>query len=95
MISADKLQRGLQSYIDEQILPQMSGSDMWVTAGAATIALAKLNAIKEPIDAIGIIQGMKSAARRTPAVIKIPFTSATITLREADLDAIQRYIEQA
>ena len=95
MISADKLQRGLQSYIDEQILPQMSGSDMWVTAGAATIALAKLNAIKEPIDAIGIIQGMKSAARLTPAVIKVPFTSATITLRETDLDAIQRYIEQA
>ena len=95
MVSADKLQRGLQSYIDEQILPQMSGTDMWMTAGAATIALAKLNAIKEPIDAIGIIQGMKSAARLTPAVIKVPFTSATITLREADLDMIQKYIEQA
>ena len=95
MISADKLQRGLQRYIDEQVLPQMSGTDMWVTAGAATIALAKLNAIKEPIDAIGIIQGIKTAARLTPAIVKIPFSSATITLKEADLDIIQRYIEQA
>ena len=95
MISADKLQRGLQSYIDEQILPQMSGTDMWMTAGAATIALAKLNSIKEPIDAIGIIQGMKTAAKLTPAVVKVPFSNATITLREADLDTIQKYIEQA
>lgn len=95
MVSADKIQRGLQRYVDEQILPQMSGMDMWVTAGAATIALAKLNAIKEPVDAIGIIQGMKTAAKLTPAVVKVPFSTATITLREEDLDTIQRYIEQA
>lgn len=95
MIAADKIQRGLQRFVDEQILPQMSGADMWVTAGAATIALAKLNAIKEPIDAMAIIQGMKPAAKLTPAVIKIPFSNATITLRETDLDMIQKYIEQA
>ena len=47
------------------------------------------------IDIDGIIKSVKPAAKSSPASINIPFTNGTITLTEADLDVIQRYIEQA
>ena len=114
MVTADKLQRGLAKYIEEQILPPMKGADRWIITGAATMALAKLpNMIQQQmqsggvlktlgvigtdgtIDIEGIIKSVRPAAKSSPASFNIPFTSGVITLTDADLDVIQRYIEQA
>jgi hypothetical protein len=61
MVTIDKVQRGLARYLEEQVLPPMSGGDRWIVTGAATMALAKLPAmiqqaqLNPAVKALGLI----------------------------------------
>lgn len=46
------------------------------------------------IDIDALVSSVKPAARQTPAKFKIPF-GGEMTLTEADIDALQKYINQA
>ena len=42
MVTVDKIQRGVSRYLDEQLMPHLSGKDRWIMTGIATLALQRL-----------------------------------------------------
>lgn len=42
MVTVDRIQRGVSRYLDEQLMPHLSGKDRWIMTGIATLALQKL-----------------------------------------------------
>ena len=107
MYSIEKVQQGAAKYIDLEILPKLDGKARWLVTGAATLYLSKLpNLLNSPaIMATGIINGssidvetlidsIRPAARKSPAVIDIPL-GGKLTLTESDLDALLNAIKQA
>lgn len=42
MVTVDKIQRGVSRYLDEQLMPHLTGKDRWIMTGVATLALQRL-----------------------------------------------------
>ena len=61
MVSIEKIQRGAARYIDTELLPKVDGKDKWILSAAVTLALARLPALvqslnaKEAVKALGLI----------------------------------------
>lgn len=107
MYNIEKVQQGAARYIESEILPKLDGKSRWLVTGAATLYLAKLpTLINSPlITATGVVNGtnidvetlidsIRPAARKSPAVIDIPL-GGRLTLTEQDLDALLNSIKQA
>lgn len=107
MYDITKVQQGTARYIEAEILPKLDGKARWLVTGAATLYLSKLPALLNTpaIAATGIVSGtsidvealidsVRPAARKSPAVIDIPL-GGKLTLTESDLDALLNSIKQA
>lgn len=101
MVSADKVQKGILSYITNELLPKAPGRDMWILAGATAAYKSKINAIMMSmadangnIDINDVIENIRPVARQSPAKFCVPF-GGEYTLTEADLDKLKNYIAQA
>jgi hypothetical protein len=107
MYDITKVQQGTARYIEAEILPKLDGKARWLVTGAATLYLSKLPALLNTpsIAATGIVSGtsidvealidsVRPAARKSPAVIDIPL-GGKLTFTESDLDALLNSIKQA
>lgn len=107
MYSIEKVQQGTARYIEAEILPKLDGKGRWLVTGAATLYLSKLPVLLSSpiIAASGIVNGtnidvetlidsIRPAARKSPAVIDIPL-GGKLTLTESDLDLLLNSIKQA
>lgn len=45
MVTVDKIQRGVSRYLDEQLMPHLTGLKKWIIGGVATLYIANLNNI--------------------------------------------------
>lgn len=111
MVSIDRVQRGVSRYLDAELVGKMEGLNKWLFAAAASAyigsaptlldklrgnkLLAPLNLVNEAgeVDVEKIYAHLKPAAAKCPAPITLPV--GTITLTEADVDAIYNYIMQS
>ena len=111
MVSIDRVQRGVSRYLDTELVGKMDGLNKWLFAAAASAyigsaptlldklrsnkLLAPLNLVNEAgeVDIEKIYAHLKPAAAKCPAPITLPV--GTITLTEADVDAIYNYIMQS
>ncbi len=111
MVSIDRVQRGVSRYLDTELVGKMDGLNKWLFAAAASAyigsaptlldklrsnkLLAPLNLVNEAgeVDVEKIYAHLKPAAAKCPAPITLPV--GTITLTEADVDAIYNYIMQS
>ena len=111
MVSIDRVQRGVSRYLDTELVGKMEGLNKWLFAAAASAyigsaptlldklrsnkLLAPLNLVNEAgeVDVEKIYAHLKPAAAKCPAPITLPV--GTITLTEADVDAIYNYIMQS
>ena len=111
MVSIDRVQRGVSRYLDTELVGKMEVLNKWLFAAAASAyigsaptlldklrsnkLLAPLNLVNEAgeVDVEKIYAHLKPAAAKCPAPITLPV--GTITLTEADVDAIYNYIMQS
>lgn len=111
MVSIDRVQRGVSRYLDTELVGKMDGLNKWLFAAAASAyigsaptlldklrsnkLLAPLCLVNEAgeVDIEKIYAHLKPAAAKCPAPITLPV--GTITLTEADVDAIYNYIMQS
>lgn len=111
MVSIDRVQRGVSRYLDTELVGKMDGLNKWLFAAAASAyigsapalldklrsnkLLAPLNLVNEAgeVDVEKMYAHLKPAAAKCPAPITLPV--GTITLTEADVDAIYNYIMQS
>lgn len=94
MATIQQVQKGLAMFVDRELQPKVSGRDKWILAGAVTMLYPKVAALADAngnIDINAIIEGIRPAAKVSPANITIPF-GGTLSLNETDLDKLKEYI---
>ena len=110
MVSIDRVQSGVSRYLDNEVVPKMSGANRWIFSAAAYVAeapklvkklnenkaLAALNLVDEAgnVDVEKIYQYIKPAAEKGPAPITLPIIG-TLTFTAADVDSLYAYIMQS
>ena len=45
MVTVDRIQSGISRYLDEQLIPSLSGKSKWIVTGVATLAVQRLPAM--------------------------------------------------
>ena len=94
MVPVAQVQKAIAAFLDKEVCPKLVGRDKWVVSGIATMYLPKITALADAngnIDIYNLIEGVRPAARQSPAEFNIPF-GGKIKLTEADLDKLKEYI---
>ena len=101
MATINQVQRGIETYVTNELLPKAEGRDKWILSGATVVVMPRItNALKNiadqngNIDVNAIVEAIRPAAKTTSAKFSIPF-GAECTLTESDLDKLKHYIMQA
>lgn len=111
MMAMEKVQRGLASFLDKELIPSLSGWDRVLIGGGAGIAVAKLprlieqypiaaaldiyNKERNQVDVDTLYQAIVPYMGTDPLPTKVPILNITIKIGRQEVDALYRYIKEA
>lgn len=110
MVTVERLQRGVRAFVDNEMLPKMTGAQRWMTAVAIGIYVEKLPQMLQSwsqlpaIKPLGIITPDGVDVETAYKYLKPAAQSGgasfdvpllgTVTFTEADVDRLYQYIMQ-
>lgn len=110
MVGVDRLQRGIRAYVDNEMLPKMTGAQRWMTAVAVGVYTEKLPTVLEKaadspaMKPLGIITPEGVDVETAYKYLKPAAQSGgatfnvpllgSVTFTEADVEQLYRYIMQ-
>lgn len=111
MVPMDKVQRGLATFFDKELIPSLTGWDKVLVGGGIGIVVAKLPKIIEMYPIISALDIYDKANNQmdidtlyqavTPYIsgetmpLKIPYLGITIKVGKPQVDALYQYIKEA
>ena len=111
MVRMDQVQRGLAAFIDNELMPSLTGWDKVLVGGGAGLLSAKLPQIVSQFPVVAAL-GLYDAASNqvdidalynaivphigTEALpLKIPMVGITVKIGRQEIDALYRYVKEA
>lgn len=110
MVNVERIQRGVRAFVDNEMLPKMTGAQRWMTAVAIGIYVEKLPQILQSwsqipaLKPLGIITPEGVDVETAYKYLKTAAQSGgasfdvpllgTVTFTEADVDRLYQYIMQ-
>lgn len=111
MVSMEKVQKGIAVFIDQELIPSLTGWDKILVGGSAGVAVAKLPKIIEqyPIvsaldiydknnnqmDIDTLYQSVVPYLGNELLPLRIPVLGITMKVGKQQIDALYRYIKEA
>ena len=111
MVSMEKVQKGIAVFIDQELIPSLTGWDKILVGGSAGVAVAKLPKIIEqyPIvsaldiydknnnqmDIDTLYQSVLPYLGNELLPLRIPVLGITMKVGKQQIDALYRYIKEA
>ena len=111
MMAMEKVQRGLAAFLDNELIPSLSGWDKVLIGGGSGIAVAKLpklieqypiaaaldiyNKERNQVDVDTLYQAIVPYMDTEPLPAKIPILNITMKIGRQEIDSLYRYIKEA
>ena len=111
MVPINKVQKGLSAFLDQELIPSLTGWDKVLVGGGAGIAVAKLPKIVEmypvittldiydkannQIDIDTLYQAVSPYLGGDVLPLRIPILGITIKVGKPQVDALYQYIKEA
>ena len=111
MVSMEKVQKGIAVFIDQELIPSLTGWDKILVGGSAGVAVAKLPKIIEQYPIISALdiydknnnqmdidtlyQSVVPYLGNELLPLRIPVLGITMKVGKQQIDALYRYIKEA
>ena len=111
MVSMEKVQKGIAVFIDQELIPSLTGWDKILVGGSAGVAVAKLPKIIEQYPIISALdiydknnnqmdidtlyQSVLPYLGNELLPLRIPVLGITMKVGKQQIDALYRYIKEA
>ena len=111
MVSMEKVQKGIAVFIDQELIPSLTGWDKILVGGSAGVAVAKLPKIIEQypivsaldiydknnnqLDIDTLYQSVVLYLGNELLPLRIPVLGITMKVGKQQIDALYRYIKEA
>lgn len=111
MVSMEKVQKGIAVFIDQELIPSLTGWDKILVGGSAGVAVAKLPKIIEQYPIISALdiydknnnqmdidtlyQSVLPYLGSELLPLRIPVLGITMKVGKQQIDALYRYIKEA
>lgn len=111
MVSMEKVQKGIAVFIDQELIPSLTGWDKILVGGSAGIAVAKIPKLVEhypiisaldiydrqnnQIDIDTLYQAVVPYLGNEVLPVRIPVLGITIKVGKQQIDALYHYIKEA